>query len=127
MAIVAGERGAVERAHRRHTMQQTIRLKHLVVTHAGATAIAIGVLLGGTAGAAGLATTGNLPWQSGDNAPVVVSAAARQGQLQRYYARKEARTEAMELQASALTTSAARQEQLRRFFEHKEQKLDALP
>jgi hypothetical protein len=112
-------------------MQQTIGLKRFVVTHVGATILAAGVLLGGTAGIAALAATGNLPGQSGGDAPVVVSAeaerAAQLEQIQQFYARKEAQMETMELRGSELAARAERQEKLRRFYEHKEEKLDAMP
>jgi hypothetical protein len=129
--MVAEGHGDTNEAHRRNTMQRTIGLKRFVITHVGAAAIAIGVLLSGTLGLAGLAATGNLPWQSGNDArPAVSSQAARAAQLeqmQRFYDAKMARLEAAELQAAVLAARAARQEKLRRFYEHKEEKLDALP
>jgi hypothetical protein len=137
-------------------MQQTIGLKRFVINHVAVTALAVGVVVSGAIGVAGLAATESLPWTSGDEAQIAAPAQAgyadqaarfydakvarldaqeaRQGELAahtsqaaRFFDMKMARLEAEELQRSALAADAAHQETMRRYFEHKEQQLDALP
>lgn len=137
-------------------MQQTMGLKRFVVNHVAVTALAVGVVVSGVIGVAGLAATEGLPWTSGDDAQIAAPAqagfsdqaaryyAAKEARLEaqeahqselaaltapaaRYYAAKEARLEAEELQRSAIAAEAAKQETMRRYFEHKEQQLEALP
>ncbi len=119
-------------------MQQTIGLKRFFNTHVGTAMVACGVLVSVTLGVVARGIPGNLPLTGDDvsqrAAPpavvVVMSPAERAAQLQqlqRYYAQKEARLEADELERSVLAARTARQETMRRYIEHKEETLDALP
>jgi hypothetical protein len=109
-------------------MQQTIGFKRFVINHVAVTALAIGVVVSGAIGVAGLAVTEGLPWTSGDEARIAAPAPAGYTyQAARFYDAKFARLEAEELQRSALAADAAKQETMRRYVEHKEQQLDALP
>jgi hypothetical protein len=72
---------------RRQTMQQAFGLKRLVVTHVGATALALGVLVGSGLAMVGLTTTGNAPWMFGGSAQV----GAQQSAVQSMHTAQEAR------------------------------------
>ena len=109
-------------------MQQTIGLKRFVINHVAVTALAVGVVVSGAIGVAGLAATESLPWTSGDETRIAAPAQAGYAdQAARFFDMKMARLEAEALQRSALAADAAHQETMRRYFEHKEQQLDALP
>jgi hypothetical protein len=156
VTVAVGWHGDTEQAGRSKTMQQTMGLKQFVVNHVVVTVLAVGVVVSGVIGVAGLAATDGLPWTSGDEAQIAAPAqaglsdqavryyAAKEALLEaqearlfelaalttpaeRYSAAKEARFEAEELQRSAAMADAARLEAMRRYFEHKEQQFDALP
>ena len=116
-------------------MRQTIGFKRFVVTHVAATALAVGMLVSGALGVAGLAATGNLPWLQGGGGRIALSQPAvptslqaeRTAQLARFFEAKLARQDAVDLQVSALAAQAAAHDELMRFYAHKEEKLLAMP
>ena len=54
-------------------MRQTIGFKRFVVTQVAATALAVGMLVSGALGVAGLGLSGNLPWQQGGGGRIALS------------------------------------------------------
>jgi hypothetical protein len=121
---------ASEHTARRQAMQQTIGLKRFVVTHVGATALALTVLVSSGLAIAGLAATGNAPWMSGSASQV----GAQQREVQsmhtaqeaRFFEAKVVRQEELELQSSVLVAKVAAHEKLLRFYALKEEQLLAL-
>jgi hypothetical protein len=87
-------------------MQETLGLKRFVVTHVGATALALGVLVGSGLAMVGLTATGNAPWTSGNTAQNGAQQAALQSlhtaQEARFFEAKLARQDAFEVQTSVL-------------------------
>jgi hypothetical protein len=97
-------------------MQQTFGLKRFMVTHLGAAALSVGILLSTALGVTALTATGNLPRVYDDTAEVTAqkSLAHRGAQQAALIEAKQARLEDDELHASQTTAqSVAGQRQLR--------------
>jgi hypothetical protein len=106
-------------------MQPTIGTKRFVVNHMAAMALLCAVLISGVLGIAGLGVTGNLPWTADGDRSNVAAPATRADEVAQAGARKEARLEASEQQATEYAAGVALAEQMRQAAAHKEASLDA--